>query len=117
MLVKHIVDKNVSRAYNMRIKHIGLREKIMSELQDFLDNALPECNISPKKNTEVNKKLANEIIRIRTEQGITQKELALLCGIQQSNISRLENGSYNPSIHLLEKIALAVGKELVIEFI
>lgn len=88
----------------------------MSELQDFLDSALPECNIIKKK-TENNMKLANEIIRIRTEQGITQKELASLCGIQQSNISRLENGTYNPSIQLLEKIALAVGKELVIEFV
>lgn len=89
----------------------------MSELQDFLDNALPECNISKKENTEMNEKLAKEIIRIRTEKGITQKELALLCGIQQSNISRLENGTYNPSMQLLEKIALAVGKELVVEFI
>lgn len=89
----------------------------MSELQDFLDNALPECNISKKENTEMNEKLAREIIRIRTEKGITQKELALLCGIQQSNISRLENGTYNPSMQLLEKIALAVGKELVVEFI
>lgn len=37
--------------------------------------------------------------------------------IQQSNISRLENGTYYPSIQLLEKIALAVGKELVVEFV
>lgn len=88
----------------------------MSELQEFLDNALPECTIS-KKNIKMNEKLAKEIIRIRTEKGITQKELALLCGIQQSNISRLENGTYNPSVQLLEKIALAVEKELAIEFI
>ena len=89
----------------------------MSELQDYLDNALPECNISKKKNTEMSEKLAKEITRIRSEKGITQKELALLCGIQQSNISRLENGTYNPSIQLLEKIALAVEKELVVEFV
>ena len=89
----------------------------MSKLQDYLDNALPECKISAKKNTEMGEKLAKEIIRIRSEKGITQKELALLCGIQQSNISRLENGTYNPSIQLLEKIALAVEKELVVEFV
>lgn len=90
----------------------------MSDLQDFLDIALPKCNISKKNNNiEWNKKLADEIIRLRTEQGITQKELAMLCGIQQSNISRLENGTYNPSIQLLEKIASATGKKLVIEFV
>ena len=36
---------------------------------------------------------------------------------QETNISRLGNGAYNPSIQLLEKIALAVGKELVVEFV
>ena len=48
---------------------------------------------------------------------MTQKELAELCDIQQSNISRLENATYNPSVHLLEKIANATGKKLVIDFI
>jgi transcriptional regulator with XRE-family HTH domain len=32
----------------------------------------------------------------------------------QSNISRLESGSYNPSVQFLMKIAKAMGKELVI---
>ena len=87
----------------------------MSDLQKFLDTALPECSIA-KDNDTIYKKLANDIINIRNEMNMTQKELANLCDIQQSNISRLENATYNPSVQLLEKIAKATGKKLVINF-
>ena len=57
-----------------------------------------------------------QIISARSEQGITQKELAEQVGIKQSNISRLESGNYNPSLDFLKKIANGLGKELHIEF-
>lgn len=56
--------------------------------------------------------ITRELIRLRIENGLTQKDLADLIGTKQSAISRLENGSYNPSIGFLNKIAHAVGKEL-----
>jgi transcriptional regulator with XRE-family HTH domain len=37
-------------------------------------------------------------------------------GTKQSAISRLENGSYNPSVELLNRIAHTLGKELHISF-
>lgn len=89
----------------------------MSDLQKYLDAVLPECVINENKYDSISEKIANEIIRIRMEQNLTQKDLAKLCNIQQSNISRLENATYNPSVQLLEKIAIATGKELVISFI
>jgi DNA-binding XRE family transcriptional regulator len=45
-----------------------------------------------------------------------QKELAEKVGTKQSAISRLENGSYNPSIEFLSKIAHALGKEIQVKF-
>ena len=39
--------------------------------------------------------LIKQIIRIRNEQQLTQKELADRTGTKQSNISRLEKGEYN----------------------
>lgn len=90
----------------------------MSDLQKFLDSALPECSITKKNsNNTLFEKLSNDIINIRIEKNMTQRELAELCDIQQSNISRLENATYNPSVRLLEKIANATGKKLVIDFI
>lgn len=89
----------------------------MSELQNYLDRVLPECVIDENKYDSIYEKIADEIIRIRAERNLTQKDLAELCNIQQSNISRLENATYNPSVQLLEKIANATGKELVISFV
>lgn len=60
--------------------------------------------------------LKREIIRLRIEKGLTQKDLANLMGTKQSAISRLENGSYNPSVEFLNRIAHTLGKELHISF-
>ncbi len=43
------------------------------------------------------------IIDARISQNITQKELADRTGIAQTEISRLENGTRNPSIKLLQR--------------
>ena len=56
--------------------------------------------------------LIEQIISARTEQGITQKELADRAGTKQSNISRFECGNYNPSLEFMQKIAKGLGKEL-----
>lgn len=60
--------------------------------------------------------IISEIIRLRIAKGLTQKYLAELIGTKQSAISRLENGSSNPSIEFLSKIAHALGKEIHISF-
>jgi len=55
------------------------------------------------------------LLKARKEQNITQEELAQRIGTQKSNISRFENGSCNPSLDFLAKVAHALGKELRIE--
>lgn len=78
------------------------------------------------KNPEVKKeyddleqeyKIKRMLINARLEKNLTQKELADLVGTKQTNISRLESGTYNPSINFLKKIAKSLGKELEIKFI
>ncbi len=58
----------------------------------------------------------SQIIEERAKQKITQEELALRVGTQKSNISRLESGTYNPSLDFLIKIAHSLGKEVKITF-
>jgi len=111
-----MLDKNAYKAYYMYVRHT-LGEKRMSELQNYLDRVLPDCVIAENRNSSIYEKIADEIVKVRLEKNLTQKDLAELCNIQQSNISRLENATYNPSVQLLEKIAIATGKELVITFI
>jgi DNA-binding XRE family transcriptional regulator len=60
--------------------------------------------------------IIRQIIQARTDQNLTQRELAEKIGLKQSNISRLESGNYNPSLDFLKKVADGLGKELHIEF-
>ena len=58
--------------------------------------------------------VVSQIIEERSKQNITQEELAFRVGTQKSNISRLESGTYNPSLDFLTKIAQSLGKEVQI---
>ncbi|MBR3183630.1 MAG: helix-turn-helix transcriptional regulator [Firmicutes bacterium] len=55
-----------------------------------------------------------EVQRVRAEAGLSQKELADLTGIDQSDISKIERGASNPTLGTLERIANALGGKLVI---
>lgn len=54
------------------------------------------------------------IIRRRIEKKLTQKELAQKIGTKQSAISRLESGSYNPSLSFLQRVVEGLEAELKI---
>lgn len=57
------------------------------------------------------------IVDARTFQNLTQKELAERTGINQADISKLENGTRNPSINLLKRLADGMGMALKIKFV
>ncbi|MCI7131967.1 MAG: helix-turn-helix domain-containing protein [Lachnospiraceae bacterium] len=57
------------------------------------------------------------IVEARTSQNLTQKELAERTGINQADISKLENGTRNPTINLLKRLADGMGMVLKIEFV
>ena len=56
------------------------------------------------------------IIDARTSKNMTQKELSERTGIAQTEISRLENGTRNPSITLLQRLADGMDMVLNITF-
>ena len=57
------------------------------------------------------------IVEARTSQNMTQKELSKRTGINQADISKLENGTGNPTINLLKRLADGMGMMLKIEFV
>ena len=57
------------------------------------------------------------LLKARKKAGLTQAELSERSGISQADISRIENGSWNPSIALLQRIADALNATLRIEFV
>ena len=54
------------------------------------------------------------VYRLRTEAGLTQAELAERMGTTQSAVARMEGGGSRPTLETLEKLAGAVGGELVV---
>ena len=57
------------------------------------------------------------MIDARKASGLTQKELAERTGIAQADISKLENGSANPSLRTLRRLAAGMGMQLKLEFV
>lgn len=57
------------------------------------------------------------IVDARVSQNLTQKQLAERSGINQADISKLENGTRNPSINLLKRLAYGMDMALRIEFV
>lgn len=58
---------------------------------------------------------AHAVMEARCNADLTQKQLADLTGIDQSDISKIERGVANPSVSTLERIAKALGGKLKIE--
>jgi ribosome-binding protein aMBF1 (putative translation factor) len=54
------------------------------------------------------------VYRLRTEAGLTQADLAERMGTTQSAIARIEGGGTRPSLDTLERLATAIGADLVV---
>jgi predicted transcriptional regulator len=57
------------------------------------------------------------MIDARVSQNITQMELSERTGITQADISRIENGTRNPSLSMVKKLAQGLGMQLKLEFV
>lgn len=57
------------------------------------------------------------MVDARNSINMTQKELSERTGISQADISKIENGTRNPSLNLLKRLAEGMGMTLKIEFV
>ena len=57
------------------------------------------------------------MVDARNSVNMTQKELSERTGISQADISKIENGTRNPSLNLLKRLAEGMGMTLKIEFV
>lgn len=56
--------------------------------------------------------IAVQVIDLRLKHGLTQVQLAELCGVDQADISRIERGSVNPTTRTLQRIAAALDADV-----
>lgn len=52
--------------------------------------------------------MTNKIKELRTNQNLTQEELAKKVGVRRETIVFLEQGRYNPSLRLAHDVAMAL---------
>ena len=90
----------------------------MKTLNEFLNEQMdcPEFREEYEKiQPEMN--VIRALVDARIARNLTQKQLAERTGINQADISKLENGTRNPSIKLLKRLADGMDMTLKIEFI
>jgi transcriptional regulator with XRE-family HTH domain len=90
----------------------------MSDLENYLNGQLenPEFkkewdNLEPEYDT------IQAIIDARKDSNMTQKELAERTGINQADISKIENGIANPALSTLKRLAEGMDMVLKLEFV
>ncbi len=90
----------------------------MSEFQNFLNEQLEDAEFRKEwEDIQPEMDVIRAMVDARISQNLTQKELAERTGINQADISKLENGTRNPSLKLLKRLADGMGMTLKLEFV
>lgn len=90
----------------------------MTKFNDYLNEQMKKPDFKAEYDAlEPEFAIIQAIINARKTKGLTQKELSERTGIAQGDISKLENGSANPSLRTLKRLAAAMDMELKVEFI
>lgn len=61
------------------------------------------------------REVAAELVRYRTENGLSQRGFADRLGVSQPRVAKLESGEHNPDVDTLINISRATGLEFVID--
>jgi transcriptional regulator with XRE-family HTH domain len=69
---------------------------------------MPNCRVAYLRNEKYIKSFGKHLKKLREEKNISQADLAYECGVEISQISRMERGLLNTSISNLYYIAKAL---------
>ena len=83
---------------------------------DLETETIYEEGITIRKAAPLDNRVGAALQAARAQLGISQKQLASLSGIDQSDISKIERGAANPSLSTLDRLAKALGGSLDIRF-
>lgn len=90
----------------------------MKTLDQYLNEQLQDPEFKKEwENIQPEMDVVRAIVNARISQNLTQKELSERTGINQADISKLENGTRNPSLKLLKRLADGMGMTLKLEFV
>ena len=90
----------------------------MKTFRDSLNERLKDESFKKEyEQIQPEMEIIKTLVAARKQQNMTQSDLARITGINQADISKLENGNRNPSLNMLKKLAEGLGMRLKIEFI
>jgi transcriptional regulator with XRE-family HTH domain len=90
----------------------------MSYFRNYLNKQLENPDFKKEwDNLEPEFDTIQAIIDARKSSNMTQKELAQKTGIDQADISKIENGIANPALSTLKRLAEGMDMVLKLEFI
>lgn len=90
--------------------------KDIREIRTIADYMADEDRVSPAEREKIYFEVAliGKMIEAREQRGLSQRELAKLCGVKQPAIARLESLKATPQIDTLFKILAPLGYTLAI---
>lgn len=87
----------------------------MRNSMDYIYTSGEQKIVIEVEQKSVRQSVAEQYVRSRKMQGLTQAELAKRAGVPRSNITRFESGNYNPSLEMMVRIAEALGMTLQVQ--
>lgn len=90
----------------------------MSSYKDYKKRALQNSKVKAEYDAlQPEYDIIQAMIDARVQQNMTQKDLSAKTGITQADISWIENGTRNPSLSMVKKLAQGLGMQLKLEFV
>ena len=93
---------------------VNMKDDLDVLLEEYMENSEFQReweNLEPEFNA------IQALIDARKSKNMTQRELAQRTGIDQADISKIEAGNGNPTLHLLKRLADGMDMVLKLEFI
>ena len=87
-------------------------------LTEALNEQMKDVSFKKEYETlEPEYEIISSLIDARKSNNVTQKQLSEATGIAQSDISKIENGSANPTLKMLQRLAEGLNMSLKVEFV
>ena len=89
----------------------------MSSFRDYFETNLDKITIDEFNDYDfdLKKEFGALIKNIRKQKRISQVQLAVISGISQSNISKIEAGKYNASLNQMERLLISLKSKVIME--
>ena len=90
----------------------------MKTFNQFFDEQMNDSNFKKEyENLQPEFDVIRALINARKSVNITQQELARKTGISQADISKIENGTRNPTLNMLKRLADGLEMQLRLDFV